>query len=78
MTIDREPWKIGANQPDFAQFAHNSRESRKIRYICTMTSRLGVSRENSTSMQQMTQILHLSHNAWANNVKFATFAMNTR
>ena len=26
LTIDREPRKIGANQPDFAQFAHNSHE----------------------------------------------------
>ena len=30
LTIDREPRKIGANQPDFAQFAHNSRESHEI------------------------------------------------
>ena len=31
LTIDREPQKIGANQPDFAQFAHNFRELREIR-----------------------------------------------
>ena len=31
LTIDREPRKIGANEPDFTQFAHNSRESREIR-----------------------------------------------
>ena len=30
LTINREPRKIGANQPDFAQFAHNSHESREI------------------------------------------------
>ena len=39
-----------------------------------MTSRLGVNRENSRKVQRMTQILHLSHNAPANNAKFATFA----
>ena len=39
-----------------------------------MTSRLGVNRENSRNVQRMMQILHLSHNAPANNVKFATFA----
>ena len=39
-----------------------------------MTSRLGVNRENSRNVQRMTQILHLSHNAPANNAKFATFA----
>ena len=31
LTIDREPQKIGANQPDFAQFAHNFRELHEIR-----------------------------------------------
>ena len=31
LTSGREPRKIGANQPDFAQFAHNSSELRKIR-----------------------------------------------
>ena len=75
LAIDREPGKIGANRPDFAQFAHNSRESRKIH---TMTSRLGVNPENSRDVQRITQILHLSHSAGANNAKFATFAMNTR
>ena len=39
-----------------------------------MTSRLGVNRENSRNVQRMTQILHLLHNAPANNAKFATFA----
>ena len=39
-----------------------------------MTSRLGVNRENSRNVQRMTQILHLSHNAPANNAIFATFA----
>ena len=39
-----------------------------------MTSRLGVNRENSRKVQRMTQILHLLHNAPANNAKFATFA----
>ena len=39
-----------------------------------MTSRLGVNPENSRNVQRMTQILHLSHNARANNAKFATFA----
>ena len=39
-----------------------------------ITSRLGVNPENSRMAQQMTQILHLSHNARANNAKFATFA----
>ena len=51
MTIDREPKEIGANQPAFAQFAHNSREPREIR---TMTSRLGVNPENSRNVQRMT------------------------
>ena len=31
LTIDREPRKIGANQPDFSQFAYNHRELREIR-----------------------------------------------
>ena len=39
-----------------------------------ITSRLGVNPENSRIAQQMTQILHLSHNAPANNAKFTTFA----
>ena len=40
--------------------------------------RLGVNPENSRNVQRMTQILHLSHIARANNAKFATFAANTR
>ena len=43
-----------------------------------MTSRLGVNRKNSRNIQRMMQILHFSHNARANNAKFATFAANTR
>ena len=31
LTIAREPKENGANQPDFAQFAHNFHESREIR-----------------------------------------------
>ena len=30
LTIDRELQEIGANQPDFTQFAHSSRELREI------------------------------------------------
>ena len=47
MTIDREPRKNGANQPDFAQFAHNSANHAKFARIRTITGRLEVHPENS-------------------------------
>ena len=43
-----------------------------------MTSKLGVNPENFRNVQRMTQVLHLSHNAPANHVKFATFANKTQ
>ena len=43
-----------------------------------MTSRLGMNPGNSRNVQQMMQVLHLSHNAPANNVKSATFANKTQ
>ena len=43
-----------------------------------MTSKLGVNPGNSRNVQRTTQVLRLSHNAPANNAKFATFANKTQ
>ena len=43
-----------------------------------MTSKLGVNPGNSRNVQRTMQVLRLSHNAPANNMKFATFANKTQ
>ena len=64
--------QISLNLPaDAANYA-------KFTESAPMTSRLGVNPGNSRNVQQMMQVLRLSHNALANNAKFATFANKTQ